>query len=410
MRRMLLTWSDRGTDGPLPAHHAQRPTSDRGPVLRLLDQTPRRDAYHRALVLTVPDGLRRARALADDIKPQVGDVEVRAVDIADPSDHAALFAVLAPIAAELSRASHDAIDVLLSSGTPQVQTLWVILVQAGMLRARMLQVIPAAFVPRPHPRAIREVRLDIEGFPEIRVLREEVTRLRAEVRARAGTLIAGSDAMRGVMDLVIRVAHSELPVLVVGETGSGKELVARAIHDSSPRADGPFVAENCGAIADGMLASELFGHEAAAFTGAASRHRGLFEQASGGTIFLDEIGELPAAVQAMLLRVLQERTVRRVGGEQAVKVDVRIVSATHRNLEQMVRDGRFREDLYYRLRGATLAVPSLRDRLSDLPAMIDAFLREASIGGRPRKLPVTPEAMRLLAAYPWPGNVRELRS
>ncbi|HEX7841593.1 MAG TPA: sigma-54 factor interaction domain-containing protein [Kofleriaceae bacterium] len=189
------------------------------------------------------------------------------------------------------------------------------------------------------------------------MLREEVTRLRAEVRARGGKLIAGSDAMRAVMDRVIRVAQSELPVLVLGETGSGKELVARAIHDASPRADGPFVAENCGAIADSMLASELFGHEAAAFTGAAARHRGLFEQASGGTIFLDEIGELPPQVQAMLLRVLQERTVRRVGGEQAIKVDVRIVAATHRDLVQMVRDGRFREDLYYRLRGATLVVP-----------------------------------------------------
>jgi DNA-binding NtrC family response regulator len=409
MRRLLLTWSDRGTDGPPPAHHAGRPASDRGPVLRLLDETPRRDAYHRALVLTVSGGVGRARALADEMKAQVGEIEVRAVDVADPSDHAALFAVLAPIAAELARGS-AAIDVLLSSGTPQVQTLWVILVQAGMLRARMLQVIPAAFVPRPHPRAIREVRLDIEGFPEIRVLREEVTRLRAEVRARGGKLIAGSDAMRAVMDRVIRVAHSELPVLVLGETGVGKELVARAIHDASPRADGPFVAENCGAIADSVLASELFGHEAAAFTGAASRHRGLFEQASGGTMFLDEIGELPPHVQAMLLRVLQERTVRRVGGEQAIKVDVRVVAATHRDLEHMVRDGRFREDLYYRLRGATLVVPPLRERISDVPAMIDAFLREASIGGRARKLAVTPEAMRLLAAYAWPGNVRELRS
>src|ERR1043166_7893796 len=242
MRRLLLTWSDRGIDGPSPAHHAQRPASDRGPVLRLLDETPRRDAYQRALVLTAPDGLRRAHALADDMKPQVGNVEVRAVDIADPSDHAALFAVLAPIAAELTRAPHS-IDVVLSAGTPQVQTLWVILVQAGMLRARMLQVIPAAFVPRPHPRAVRVVTLDIEGFPEIRVLREEVARLRAEVRARAGKLIAGSDAMRGGMDLVTRVAHGGRPVLVVGETGPGKERVARAIHDSSPRADGPFVAE-----------------------------------------------------------------------------------------------------------------------------------------------------------------------
>jgi len=410
MQRMLLTWSDRGIDGPAPAHQARRLASDRGPVLRLLDETARRDAYHRAVVLSVPAGLARAHALAGDMAAQVGAVEVRVIGVDDPSDYAALFAALGPLAAELERGERANVDVLLSSGTPQAQTLWVILVAAKLLRARMLQVIPAAFVPSPHPRAIREVSLDIEGFPEIRVLREEVTRLRAEVRARSSKLVAGSDAMRALLARVVRVAQSELPVLVLGETGAGKELVARAVHDASARAGGPFIAENCGAIADGVLASELFGHEAAAFTGAAARHRGLFEQASGGTIFLDEVGELPAQVQAMLLRVLQERTVRRVGGEEAVPVDVRVVAATHRDLEQMVQSGRFREDLYYRLRGATLGVPPLRDRISDLPAMIEAFLREATIRGRARKLPVTPEAMRLLAAYAWPGNVRELRS
>jgi DNA-binding NtrC family response regulator len=410
MRRNLLTWSDRGIDGPAPAHQVRRPPSDRGPVLRLLDETPRRDSYHRAVLLTVPSGLARAQTLAEDMKPQVGDIEVRVVEVDDPSDYAALFEALGTLVADLERGDARPLDVLLSAGTPQAQTLWVILVQARMLRARMLQVIPAAFVPRPHPRAIREVSLDIEGFPEIRVLREEVTRLRAEARARSSKLVAGCDAMRAAMERVIRVAQSELPVLVVGETGTGKELVARAIHDGSRRASGPFIAENCGAIADSLLASELFGHEAAAFTGASGRHRGLFEQAAGGTIFLDEVGELPPQVQAMLLRVLQERTVRRVGGEQSIPVDVRVVAATHRDLEQMVREGDFREDLYYRLRGATIEVPPLRERVADLPAMIDAFLREAAIHGRARRLPVSAEAMRLLAAYQWPGNVRELRS
>jgi len=216
--------------------------------------------------------------------------------------------------------------------------------------------------------------------------------------------------MKELMNRVVRVSQSELPVLVLGETGSGKELVARAIHDGSPRAAAPFVAENCGALAESVLASELFGHEASAFTGANGRHRGLFEQAHGGTIFLDEVGELPPQVQAMLLRVLQEGTLRRVGGEKSIKVDVRIVAATHRDLTEMVKMGRFREDLYYRLRGATLRVPPLRERVSDIPAMVKAFLNEATTGRPARKLPVAAAAMRQLAAYRWPGNVRELRS
>ena len=333
------------------------------------------------------------------LQAHVAEVEVRVIALEDPSDYAQLFARLVPLASELERSAPPevwATDVLLSAGTPQAQTLWVILVQAAVLRARMRQVIPAAFVPHPHPEAIREVRLDIDGLPEIRVRRSK--------------LVAGSEPMRQLMARVVRVAPSELPVLVEGETGAGKELVARALHDGSLRAEGPFVAENCAALAESVLASELFGHEAAAFTGASARHRGLFEQASGGTIFLDEIGELSPQVQAMLLRVLQEGTVRRVGGEQPVKVDVRVVAATHRDLEQMVRDGRFREDLWYRLRGATVRVPPLRERSADLPAMIKAFLAEATLGRRARTLVVTPEAMVHLAAYAWFGNVRELRS
>jgi DNA-binding NtrC family response regulator len=216
--------------------------------------------------------------------------------------------------------------------------------------------------------------------------------------------------MRDLMARVVRVAQSDLPVLVLGETGSGKELIARAIHDGSHRSAGPLVAENCGALAESVLASELFGHEAHAFTGANARHRGLFEQAHGGTIFLDEVGELPPQVQSMLLRVLEEGSLRRVGGEKSVKVDVRVVAATHRDLERMVRDGTFREDLYYRLRGATLIVPPLRERVTDILPMVKAFLQEASVGRRSRSLAVTPSAMRQLAAYAWPGNVRELRS
>ena len=415
-RRLLLTWSDRGVDGPAPVHHQERPAADRGPILRLFEHTEPRDRYGRAVVLTVPRGRQRAQQLAAELAAHVPDVTVRELTLGDPSDYAALFSELAPLVAELSRltSADDGepwqLDVLLSAGTPQAQTLWVILVQSEMLRARMLQVIPPAFVPHPHPKAIRQVRLDIDGFPEIRGLRAEVARLRAETRARRSQVIATSEPMRALMTRVARVAPSELPVLITGETGAGKELIARAIHDGSPRAAGPFIAENCGALAESVLASELFGHEAAAFTGAGKAHRGLFEQAHGGTIFLDEVGELSPQVQAMLLRVLQERVIRRVGGERSIAIDVRILAATHRDLAQMVAARTFREDLYYRLSGVLLRVPSLRERTADLPAMIRAFQQEVAHGRGARPLPVTPAAMRALAACAWPGNVRQLRS
>lgn len=427
VKRLLVTWSDRGVEGPALAHHGARPKTDRGPVLRLLEESARqaegangrspRATYDRAIVLTVKRGLGPARGLAEEMRPHVAHVEVRSVALAldDPSDHAALFKGMAPIAAEIERevvAKGWQVDVLLSAGTPQSQTIWVVLVQAAVLKARLLQVIPAAFVPDPHPRAIREVSLEIEGFPEIRGLREEVSRLRAEVRVRGAKLVTESEAMRELVSRIVRIARSDIPVLVTGETGSGKELVARALHDGSPRSSGPFVAENCGALAESILASELFGHEASAFTGARTRHRGLFEQAHGGTIFLDEVGELPPQVQAMLLRVLQEGTLRRVGGERAIRVDVRIVAATNRDLLTMVETGQFREDLYYRLRGASLRVPSLRERPSDIPALVSAFLEEthAPRGRRARTLSVTPAALRRLGTYRFPGNVRELRS
>jgi DNA-binding NtrC family response regulator len=379
-------------------------------VLRFLEH--QEGGYDRAFLVAGVNGVGPARELAREMRAHVADVQLRAVELQDPSDYGGLFRELGPIVTEVGRALEDGggeVDVLLSAGTPQVQTLWVILVQAGLLRARMYQVIPPAFVPHPHPRPIREVTFDIEGFPEIRVLRDEVERLRAEVRTHQSKLIATGGPMRRLLDRLPRVAASDLPVLVLGETGTGKELVARTLHQSSRRSAGPFVAENCAALAEGVLASELFGHEAGAFTGATQRRRGLFEQAHGGTIFLDEVGEMPAQVQAMLLRVLQEGVIRRVGSETWIKVDVRVVAATHRDLREMIDQGRFREDLYYRLQGVSLDVPPLRERTSDLSLLIDVFARETT-GSRRRPLRITREAMRILEAHRWPGNVRELRS
>jgi two-component system response regulator AtoC len=209
---------------------------------------------------------------------------------------------------------------------------------------------------------------------------------------------------------IARIAASDAPVLVLGETGTGKELVARAIHAESARSKGPFVAENCGVFAEGVLASELFGHEAGAFTGATSRRKGVFEQAHGGTLLLDEVAELSPRVQAALLRVLQEGAFRRVGGESRVAVVVRVLAATHKDLARMVKEGTFREDLYFRLRGATVNVPPLRARPGDIELLIDTFLDEIAARRASPRLALSRDALRAVLAYPWPGNVRELEA
>ncbi|MCA9684478.1 MAG: sigma 54-interacting transcriptional regulator [Myxococcales bacterium] len=409
--RQLLTWSDRGTAGPAPAHHGPRP-GDRGPIHRFVAHSGQH--YAAARILCTPAGREGAEQLAHELRHTLRGapsprVELIELPIRDPSDYEQLFTFMAPAIDGLDR--RLPCDVLLSAGTPQMQTLWVILVAAGILPARMLQVIPAAFVPDPHPEPVREVRLDIEGFPEIRAMREELGRLRAEAR-RPRDLVGESEAMARLERRLLRVAQSTVPVLILGATGTGKEPVARAIHQAGERASGPFIAENCGSFSEGVLASELFGHERGAFTGAAGRRRGLFEQADGGTLFLDEIAETSPRTQVMLLRVLQEGRLRRVGGEAEIRVDVRVLAATHRDLPAMVARGEFREDLYYRLRGATLELPPLRERAGDLELLVAHFLRELGdrTGDHGAQPWPDPAAWAALRRHSWPGNVRELRA
>jgi two-component system response regulator AtoC len=251
-------------------------------------------------------------------------------------------------------------------------------------------------------------------FRENTQLREALAeRRRSETRGAAGIIASPDGKMAEVLRTVRKIAEYKTTVLVTGESGTGKELIARAIHELSPRASGPFVAVNCGAIPETLIESELFGHKKGAFTDAVRDKRGLFHEASGGTLFLDEIGELPLGLQVKLLRVLQEQTVRAIGDVTDEKVDVRVVAATVRDLSGEVKAGRFREDLFYRLNVIQVHMPPLRDRREDIPLLVEHFIRRtnnrlgthiASPGG------VTPEAMKFLLDYAWPGNVRELEN
>jgi len=221
--------------------------------------------------------------------------------------------------------------------------------------------------------------------------------------------VIGADAgLREVMRHVDQVAPTDAPVLLLGETGSGKDVVARSIHKRSARAAGPILRVNCGAIAPELIDSELFGHERGSFTGAATQRRGWFERASGGTLFLDEIGELTLAAQVRLLRVLQDGTFERVGGGEELRADVRVIAATHRDLGAMVRAGRFREDLWYRINVYAIKLPPLRQRRADLPALAAHFAERAGLRLGTQQLAVRAEDLALLQAYDWPGNVREL--
>ena len=223
-------------------------------------------------------------------------------------------------------------------------------------------------------------------------------------------LVGTSPVLEAVRRAVFRVAATDATVLILGETGTGKELIARAIHDGSPRRAKSFVPVSCAALAPGLITSELFGHEAGAFTGAVARRVGRFERARAGTLFLDEVGEMPAEAQAIFLRVLQERVIERVGGSEVISVDVRIVAATHRDLTAEVKAGRFRADLFYRLNVFPIAVPPLRDRRDDIPALVDHFTSLFAARHGRAVCRVRPAAVTSLVAHDWPGNIRELQN
>ncbi len=253
-------------------------------------------------------------------------------------------------------------------------------------------------------------------YRELQTLRDTLADdnryLQDELRTISGGEVIGAEfGLKRVMEMVRQVAPLKSPVLLIGETGVGKEVIANAIHNLSLRSNGPFIRVNCGAIPPTLMDSELFGHEKGAFTGALFQKRGRFERADGGTIFLDEIGELPLEAQVRLLRVLQEKEIERVGGTETLQVDIRVIAATHRNLDQMLAEGRFREDIYFRLRVFPIAIPPLRRRPEDIPVLAQHFIQKKSREMKKLKIPsLAPGALDRLMQYSWPGNVRELEN
>ncbi len=262
------------------------------------------------------------------------------------------------------------------------------------------------------PLDLDDIQAKLKRAAETSRLRREVSALTASARVRHGAaaMVAESPAMRAVLSQIEALAGTTATVLIQGESGTGKELVARALHADGARAGKPFVAVNCGAFAESLLESELFGHEKGSFTGAASRHAGAFERADGGTLFLDEIGDAPPAVQVKLLRAIEEREIRRVGGGEPFAVDVRLVSASNKDLAECAAEGKFREDLLYRLNVVTLTLPPLRRRREDIRPLADRFIARAAADHKRTVTGVEPAFYDRLAAYDWPGNIRQLRN
>jgi len=304
------------------------------------------------------------------------------------------------------------VEVLRSVKQLQPHCAAIILTAYGTIKTAVEAMRLGAFNYIAKPFDMDEVRVMARQALENRTLREENTFLKQELRSayKFDNIVGTSSRMQEVYKIVERAAESRATVLIRGESGTGKELIARALHYNSPRAGKPFVAVSCAALPESLLESELFGHEKNAFTGAAAAKPGRFELANQGTLFLDEVAEIPAPLQVKLLRVLQEREFERIGGTKTIKVDVRLVAATNKNLEKAVQDREFRDDLYYRLQVIQIFVPPLRDHTEDIPSLVDHFVEKFSRENGRKIKKASEETMALLMRYRFPGNVRELEN
>ena len=362
-------------------------------------------------ILVVDDSAEMARLLAD----QLGDIgyAVRTARGGEEAIAALRREAFDAVITDLRMERVDGLDVLAAARALEPAPPVLIMTAFGAVETAVEAMRLGAYHYFTKPFRLDEVRLILERALEAGRIRRENAGLRQLARERSGlrALIGTSLAMRGLADRVERVAQSTAPALVRGESGCGKELVARALHLEGPRAQGPFVAVNCTALPDALLESELFGHLRGAFTGASAPRRGLFVEAHGGTLFLDEIGDMPAELQSKLLRVLETGEVRAVGSDETRTVDVRLVAATHQDLEKKIRDGSFRQDLFFRLNVIPIRVPPLRERREDIPALA-AHFAAASRGRNPQSpvVRLSPEALAVLQTWPWTGNVRELEN
>ena len=323
------------------------------------------------------------------------------------------------VVTDLKMEGMDGVEVLRQLAALDPDTVTMIITAFGTVETAVEAMKLGAFDFLTKPFAPEVVRLKVERALDLRTARRarakveaqcDYLRAEAEHRYQFAELVGGSSGMQGIFSTIEKVAPTDSSVLISGESGTGKELVARAIHARSRRAQGPFIKVNCGALTETLLESELFGHEKGAFTGAIKRKLGRFELADQGTLFLDEIGDVTPAMQLKLLRALQEKEFERVGGEQTLKVDVRVVSATNKDLKQEVAAGRFREDLYYRLHIVPVTLPPLRDRKDDIPMLVAHFVEKLAPRTNAKVKGITDDGLGRLMAYPWPGNVRELEN
>ena len=361
-------------------------------------------------VLIVEDDLSTRKGLEESIKDLGGEPKsvgsareaARALEEFDPRI----------LIVDIHLPDGDGIEVLRGARESDPEREGIVITGQGSIDNAIEALRAGAFDYLLKPLRPAQLEVVFNRLADRRRLESEVETLRAELQetGRLGDLVGRSETMTRIFDVIRRVARSNAPVLITGASGSGKEVAARTIHRLSRRGGKPFVAFNCGAISPTLIESELFGHERGSFTGAEKRRVGYFEEAMGGTLFLDEITEMGAELQVKLLRVLEDKTLRRVGGSQELKVDVRLISATNRDPREAIREGKLREDLYYRLNVFPMALPPLCDRRDDIPLLAEHFRKLIEEQERAGVTGWDPGALDLLQSYPWPGNVRELRN